>query len=253
MKTAFATLCLVAAALDSEATEVSFAACTDSAPTTSLGCNDATYTTIDDNSVLSWKWMINSTSKTGVYTSVKTGYAYCNYLNLLYNPTDATQAANRTQSMVNCGLYSSATSITESLSTFDAPLSATADTYSHFYRSTSSFLGGLANEQTTSIWIQDAANPFKVNMDANNKYIMWSGCASRPFVDSTVALTAGESINVSTSQYIWTNAANSSTNRKIWGQKNAAQAVTVLDAAEEVVGATALAAASMAVVAALAF
>mmetsp|Transcript_72742 Transcript_72742/g.100849 ORF Transcript_72742/g.100849 Transcript_72742/m.100849 type:complete len:91 (+) Transcript_72742:137-409(+) len=83
MKTAFATLVLAAVAGNSDTTEVALLNCTDNTATSTSGCLHATYHTIDDNSELSWQWMLKAQTMTNSsYSSLKTGYAYCSYLSI---------------------------------------------------------------------------------------------------------------------------------------------------------------------------
>ena len=117
MKTFFATLLVVATAADSADTDVSLFACADG-PTSALGCIDATYTTVDDNSTLHWKWMITSKSRTS-FTTVINNYAYCNYLSIPFGEE------GMQQSLANCGHVTSA-GTTETVQTYVSSASATA-------------------------------------------------------------------------------------------------------------------------------
>lgn len=243
MKTAFATLLVAATAANSAATDVALIACTDNTPTSSAGCLNGTYTTIDDNSTLHWQWMLKASSSTA-YKTITSKYAYCNYLSIPYG--DLTMQ----QSLANCG-WNNAGTIEETVQTYASSATATSSTYSHWYTSTSSsFLQGNSKAQT-DLWVDDADVAFTVAQDESGNWLNWSGCAMRPFEDSTLALAAGEKINVKGSMYIWKSNAATTASGRLWGAQGSLVETEILDKAD---GATTLAAAAaVAAVAALSF
>ena len=242
MKTAFATLLVAATAANSAATDVALIACTDNTPTSSAGCLTGTYTTIDDNSTLHWQWMMKASSTTA-YKALTSKYAYCNYLSIPYG--DLTMQ----QSLANCG-WNNAGTIEETVQTYASAVSATSSTYSHWHSTSSSYLQGNS-KAVTDLWTDDADVAFTVAVDESGNWLNWSGCAKRPFEDSTLALAAGEKINVKGSMYIWKSNAASTSSSRLWGAQGGLVEADILDKAA---GATTLAAAAtIAAVAALSF
>lgn len=248
MKTFSAALLAAAYALDSEVTEMWLIPCTDNMPTTTAGCMKADFNTVDNNGALSWKWMLTSmTNKSSTYSTAKTNAAYCNYLAFPYT-NDANESMQQT--LADCAQYVSATEITEDVQTFDS-LTTFRTTYSHYFNNASSYLFGPTKKTTAALWVLDDAHTVTVTPDSTAQYTTYTTCSMRPFEDSTVALTAGESVSVKGSHYIWKTFTASSSSSAYGGEAGDLMSATVLDAVEA--SATTLVAAAATAVVALNF
>lgn len=189
--------------------------------------------------------MTNSMSKTGSgYTKTINNYAYCNYVSMPFG--DGTNQ----QSLANCG-YLTSDGISETVQTYVSSATYVKDSYSHWNTSsTTGFLQG-SSSAVDNVWMADEEVDFTVSMNEGNTYIMWSGCAMRPFEDDTLALVAGEKVNVKGSSYIWRSNSSNSSSSKYYGAQGSAVEVTILDAASG--ASTLVTAAAVATVAALSF